>query len=1028
MAEISIDGIIRIDIRQKLEGASPCLSLEIALDPKSLHVRETQLGTAVALKGWMQSGKVGGPGLPSRTLWVALPDRMAVKDLTVEKIKEVAVTKRASAIAPLRAPRRDTPDRSESRVAVTTRDEALFAMEQRAARPLARLLGTERIGVTTAALVEINPVFIGPKGNLVIAADLRVSFNLRPAKQVRTAKPVSTAQSNRLHELAKVAVINPEHVVPPPLPVLRDLKAHWDYVILTDDRTWNATAKQPVGVISPSIVSAFNALAQWKSSIGLKTRVVAITEIVGGALGQDFVTGTADLQEVLRRFLSWAHDNWGTAYVLLGGDEKIVPIRRLKIGSAWDKNLPTDLYYSALNPLNDEWKELSEPAIDSQGFDRLMPTISLGRAPASTAAEASIFVSKVKRYEALRYSGNGLAQSWLERILYVSTKWGGNVPSVINRAASFPPGVDQFALDSSNRRAVIRLVDTVHVTQDPNATTTSPDENRFNLVPGKTYYKIHQKVTYRNPQSIQANTANGAISLSQKASAGPTVPGWFYTDWLDHDGPCHDSAGQNYASGWIIVYLPAGAVAQSFDLRLSPALRMDYNLLSDLGGGDFRSIPYDVNAATSKHGWYFSRSATDANPSPADASGHQQPTSWVSVYASAAELSPNSFVLDPGEEADTMSEQERLRKVVTKGMPGWNRQSGLYPDVVDIPDADRQGIDLQYYTQDRLRAKLNEGQHVISIAGHGNPWSTCCSDGMGSFDNTVADNLINWPNCGIVYVNSCLTNRYTDDSLSRHLVMKNSRGGVVGYVGYLDEINIALGQFFEKKFFSSLSLNGSLGQAVDSRATLLFPGSEADINSRETRYTMFIMTLLGDPTLRIHGACREYLLANYLSVAPDAAGQLNVLYLRPDHRIALVKQDPVQGGWARASVIDIGSWASRLSLVRNQDGRLEAIYIGSDNKLYHIWQVTPNSDWSYSKTLDNGSYAKRVTAIPNADKRIEVIYIGSDNKLYHIWQTTNNGWTQSFVLDNGSYAKDLVAMPNKDGRIEVVYIGSDDKL
>ncbi|MGB7980957.1 MAG: C25 family cysteine peptidase, partial [Candidatus Nanopelagicales bacterium] len=998
----------RIRIEVETGGGAPSIVVHLSIDPATVHLRDTQLGTRVLLDGWPLVGRVGGPGLPATTLWIALPDRMEVKgSVLASAAEESPITDRPTRIAPVRAPRRDEPDRSRSPVLSVTRRPELYRAEEQEPRPLARLLGTESVGQTAIALVEVNPVFTGPTGNLMLITELRISLPLIAAAVVsprrvsaRSVVPVSPAQFDRLHQIARAVVANPADVVPPRDLAMRDRSTRWDYVIITDDLTWNAPGKTPITAISPSIVNAFQALASWKTSLGLKACVVRVTDIMasraGVGLGADFATGAADVQQAIRRFLRYAHDQWGTAYVLLGGDDRIVPIRRLAIGKS-SPSLPTDLYYCALDPRNDEWAEGRSLDYGAYGFSRLMPNVSIGRAPAANASEAMNFVTKLIGYEAHRTTANGLAASWLERILYVSTKWGGDVQTEVTPAPSFPPGDNQYALVPDRTRAVIKLIDTVRVTQDPDANTTSPADNCFNRAPGKAYVKIHLTPTYKNPQDIVANSTNSTIALSHNERACATIPGWFYTDWVDHDGPCHDASGQNYASAWIIVYLPAGTVPRSFDVRLNPALRMDYTLLSKVGPGDYRPIGYDIAAPTTGHGWFFSVSPTDPVPSPVDATAHQVPTPWLAVYADAQERAPKLFVLDPAEQADTMREQETLRKRILGTMPGWDAESALYPDVADLPVPDRAGIDVRYYTKDRLRTMLNLGQHIVSIGGHGNVGETCCSDAGEWFDRDLADQLTNAPTCGILYANSCLTNRYTEDSLSRHLVMRNPHGGMVAYLGYLDVISIGLGHAVENKFFADLASTGVLGSAFDARASMVVPGSGFDVNSADVRYTVFMMGLLGDPALRVHGAVREYLMASALAAAPDASGRLNTIYVRPDHRLARIAQNP--GGWARAAVIDRGSWASRFALAANSDGRLEVFYTGSDSKVYHLWQTAPNAGWTQSFVLDNGSFAKQLAVGANSDGRLEVFYTGSDDKVYHLWQTAPNaGWLLGALL------------------------------
>ncbi|EHR73776.1 hypothetical protein BurJ1DRAFT_4992 [Burkholderiales bacterium JOSHI_001] len=1035
----------QIEIQAHLSAPAPSLVLRLQLDTQALQVHGTQLGQRLALPGWPRSGPVGGPGLPSRALWVALPLQTVVSEAPrVRVLRQVPLAATLQALVPQRAPWRDAPDGLSAARPTEARVPALYLDAAAHSPPLVRVLGTQRCGATLMVQVQVQPVQVLPNGQLTLVSELEVTLPLavaddRPALLGQPV-PVSGAQQQRMLALARALVVNPGDVPGPGVrtvkgPALRDLPPCWDYLILTDDTLWNAAAKTPGAALGASLVSAFEPLAAWKTRLGLRARVVKLADIVasrkGSGFGQDFSTGAADLQHIIRRFLRWAHDSWGTAYVLLGGDERIVPFRHLAIGSGSHPSMPTDLYYAALNPSNDEWTEGAKPDIAGYGFERLLPHLSIGRAPAANAAQATNFVTKTCRYEALREGGNPLAHAWLSRILYVSSKWGGDVPTVLTPAASFPPAGDRFAADAARQRTVIHLVDMLPVARDANPSADSPGEGRFSQPSGKTYLKLHLRGTCRNPKTVVALTATGArVSLLHDAAAGPQRPGWYYTDWMDKDGPCRDAMGQNNPTVWLIAFLPSGTVATSLEVQLAAELRLAHQLLARGATADYQVLAHDVQAAAKGKGWCFVASATDAAPLPLEpATGLQKPSSWIAVYGSAAERAPQAYLLDPSEQADTMREQESLRRRIRQDMPGWDSEAALYPDVADLPDADRQGIDLQYYSRERLLARLNQGQHIVSIGGHGNVGLTCSGGEGGSFDTALADALTNGPNCGIAYANSCLTNRCSEDSLSRHLVMNNANGGMTAYVGYADEISIGLGHAVEDKFFADLARTGVLGLALDARAGMVLPGSGFDPTSRDLRYTTFMMGLLGDPALKVHGADREVQSALALDVSTDTAGRLNVLYLRPDHRIAQLRQNPAIGGWSRADVIDRGSWASHLVSASNADGRLECFYIGSDSKIYHLWQTTPGGAWSQSGVLDMRSTARQLVALAHADHRIELVYIGSDDRLYHIHQTApNNGWAAGAVLDPGSFARQAAGATNRDGRLELVYIGSDNKL
>ena len=91
--------------------------------------------------------------------------------------------------------------------------------------------------------------------------------------------------------------------------------------------------------------------------------------------------------------------NWGTRWVLLGGDTEIIPKRGVyaSSGSYVQTSLPTDLYYACLDgPWNDDgdgyWGEYNDGA--NGGDIDFSAEIYIGRASVSNASELSNFVAK----------------------------------------------------------------------------------------------------------------------------------------------------------------------------------------------------------------------------------------------------------------------------------------------------------------------------------------------------------------------------------------------------------------------------------------------------------------------------------------------------------------------------------------------------------------------------------------------------------------------------------------------------------
>ena len=158
------------------------------------------------------------------------------------------------------------------------------------------------------------------------------------------------------------------------IPVQAGSDASVDYLIIT----------------SESISSALTPLLSLLDSRSYTTEVVTVQNISGAWSG-------ADVQEDIRNCIRDYVLNQGTAYVLLAGDEDVVPVREVYTECEGLSELaPCDLYYSDLdgswddngNGIYGEW----EDSLD------LYADVVLGRLLFSTAQEAATVVAKNIEY------------------------------------------------------------------------------------------------------------------------------------------------------------------------------------------------------------------------------------------------------------------------------------------------------------------------------------------------------------------------------------------------------------------------------------------------------------------------------------------------------------------------------------------------------------------------------------------------------------------------------------------------------
>jgi hypothetical protein len=114
----------------------------------------------------------------------------------------------------------------------------------------------------------------------------------------------------------------------------------------------------------------------------------------------------------VRNFLRFAYDEWQTKYILLGGDVKIAPERKLRINETWwysglatlwtFANIRSDLYFAALDGTwNDDFDEFFGEASNYSVDDEadFIAELYIGRAPVESKRDVKIFVDKVISFE-----------------------------------------------------------------------------------------------------------------------------------------------------------------------------------------------------------------------------------------------------------------------------------------------------------------------------------------------------------------------------------------------------------------------------------------------------------------------------------------------------------------------------------------------------------------------------------------------------------------------------------------------------
>jgi parallel beta-helix repeat protein len=183
-----------------------------------------------------------------------------------------------------------------------------------------------------------------------------------------------------------------------------------------------STSYEYVIVTNNALKSSFQTLINWKITRGLTAAVVVTEDILKDSRYNSdgpFGDGNGspkfnDTQARIRNFIRDAYLNWGTKYVLLGGDDEIIPSRGFYCSAGYqhsytDYNIPSDMYFGCLDGSWDKDNDtifgeavypFSGPENGTAGEEAdFLAEVYIGRAPVDTLQEAANFVAKTIAYE-----------------------------------------------------------------------------------------------------------------------------------------------------------------------------------------------------------------------------------------------------------------------------------------------------------------------------------------------------------------------------------------------------------------------------------------------------------------------------------------------------------------------------------------------------------------------------------------------------------------------------------------------------
>jgi parallel beta-helix repeat protein len=438
-------------------------------------VRKSSDYDSVEISNLPKYGSPGEPILPFKLVKVLIPQGKDVQDVDVRVGKKIFLGSKFKidyGKAPLPTSSnftlKDLP-KSEIYNSVNPFPETLFT-----------ILSDQFLRGYEIFLLKLYPVQFVPKtGELYYFESMTVTITLEETGEI---SPIfRNLPQDR--ELVMSMVDNPNEVrkyiptVTHIQPKTSKTLSSYNYVIIT----------------SNALKSSFQPLVDWKFQKGLSATIVLVEDILSnpnyhcnGLFGDGYGTPKFnDTQAHIRNFIKDAYQNWGTEYVLLGGDDEIIPVRGVYGYAGYsfnesgieDYNIPCDMYYGALDGSWDKdndtifgestWHTRSWPGAENGTAGEeadFFAEVYIGRATVDTPQEVENFVNKTLAYE------KDSQADYLKKILMIGQKLddvteGGNTEDLVTDIISQYTATRLYTRDETfNISAVINeLNNGVHI-------------------------------------------------------------------------------------------------------------------------------------------------------------------------------------------------------------------------------------------------------------------------------------------------------------------------------------------------------------------------------------------------------------------------------------------------------------------------------------------------------------------------------------------------------------------------------------
>ena len=387
--------------------AGGSITRTLHFNPADIDLQLNDIWTVIVMPQFEQRGIPGTPLLPAIPEVFLLPDGAVNVTFSIVTLEETAIGLPGINVIPASELR---PFSAQTSISLRLPDPVVYSSES--PWPQNPLIGTHTgtLAGNRIASCLIQPwVYIPKTGSLSIINEIEVTVSWEDGSHYDL-----TAEQKRIAR-SRTNVLEGIDEQTPPWDSPSVLQGDAQYLLICDS----------------SYIHTMEPLATFHASNGYSVETASVQDILSIFPGIDDA-------EKLRNFIKNRFQEHGTIFVLLAGDETLVPVRRIyTYCESYADTAAVDLYYADLDGTWDGSGdgEYGQPDDDLD----LYADVLLGRALFSTIDEAEIFVQKNLIYQDTPPSGDWQTRAVLcgavlfEEIGYTADKGCDSI------AVEFPP-------------------------------------------------------------------------------------------------------------------------------------------------------------------------------------------------------------------------------------------------------------------------------------------------------------------------------------------------------------------------------------------------------------------------------------------------------------------------------------------------------------------------------------------------------------------------------------------------------------